>query len=296
LYFLSNYVYNQYYCAIVLDFLKMNADRLISTEIENFYTQTSEEARLQLGLGPLEFERNKDLIQRHLPASKGVILDVGGGPGAYAEWLSGLGYTVHLIDPVPKHIRQATKRANNLKKPFKATLGEARQLNFADESVDVVILHGPLYHLQNRPDRIKAIEEAKRVVKKNGVIVGFAINYAASTIAGLLNGFIHEPGFIEMCKQELLTGIHTPPKTMPGSLAEAYYHRPSQLIEEFKETGLEFINIYAVEGIIWLDKKYFESRADAKKKQAIMDVLAITENDQALLALSPHMMIAVKKI
>ena len=132
--------------------------RLISAEIENFYTHTSEEARLQLGLGPLEFERNKDLIQRHLPVSKGVILDVGGGPGVYAEWLSGMGYTVHLIDPVPKHIRQATKRANSLKKPFKAILGETRQLTFPDESVDVVILHGPLYHLQDKQARITAIE------------------------------------------------------------------------------------------------------------------------------------------
>ena len=273
----------------------MNANRLISAEIENFYTKTSEEARLQLGLGPLEFERNKDLIQRYLPTTKGVILDVGGGPGAYAEWLSGMGYTVHLIDPVPKHIKQATKRANNLKKPFKAILGEARQLNFAEESVDLVILHGPLYHLQGKHDRIRAIQEARRVVKKNGIIVGFAINYAASTIAGLLNGFMHEPGFIEICKRELLTGNHNPPESMPGSLAEAYYHRPAQLIEEFKEAGLEFINIYAVEGVVWLDKKYFESRADAKKKQSLMDLLTITESDPALLALSPHMMIAVKK-
>jgi ubiquinone/menaquinone biosynthesis C-methylase UbiE len=274
----------------------MNTDRLISPEIENFYTQTSEEARLQLGLGPLEFERNKDLIQRHLPTSKGIILDVGGGPGAYSEWLSGLGYTVHLIDPVPKHIKQASKRAISLKKPFKAILGEARQLNFADASVDIVILHGPLYHLQDKQARIAAIQEARRVLKKNGVILGFAINYAASTIAGLLNGLMHEPGFIEMCKQELLTGIHTPPKSMPGSLAEAYYHKPSQLVDEFKETGLEFINIYAVEGVVWLDKKYFESRADVKKKQSLMDLLAITESDQSLLALSPHMMIAARKI
>lgn len=274
----------------------MDADRLISKEIENFYTQTSEEARLQLGLGPLEFERNKELIQRHLPVSKGVVLDIGGGPGAYSEWLSGLGYTVHLIDPVPKHIKQATKRANGLKKPFKAILGEARQLNFADESADMAILHGPLYHLQDKQARVNAIQEARRVVKKNGVIVGFAINYAASTIAGLLNGFMHEPGFIEMCKQELLTGVHTPPKNMPGSLAEAYYHKPLQLIDEFKEAGLEFINIYAVEGLVWLDKKYFESRADARKKQSLTDLLAITESDQALLALSPHMMIASRKI
>lgn len=274
----------------------MNSDKLISAEIENFYTQTSEEARLQLGLGPLEFERNKDLIQRYLPASKGVILDVGGGPGAYSEWLAGLGYTVNLIDPVPKHIKQATKKANSLKKPFKAILGEARKLDFANETADVVILHGPLYHLQDKQARLAALNEAKRVTKKGGIVIGFAINYAASTIAGLLNGFIHEPGFIEMCKQELLSGIHTPPKNMPGSLAEAYYHRPSELIEEFKEVALDFINIYAVEGVVWLDKKYFESRGDAKKKQALMDLLSITENDQALLALSPHMMIATRKV
>ncbi|WP_337044120.1 class I SAM-dependent methyltransferase [Emticicia sp. 17c] len=275
----------------------MNTEKLISPEIENFYTQTSEEARLQLGLGPLEFERNKDLIQRYLPkAGKGIVVDVGGGPGIYSEWLAKLGYTVHLIDPVPKHIKQATKRANALKKPFKATLGEAQQLAFADESADIVILHGPLYHLQDKQARLKAIIEAKRVLKKNGIILGFAINYAASTIAGLLNGFMHEPGFLDMCKRELLSGIHTPPASMPGSLAEAYYHKPTQLIEEFKEAGIEFINIYAVEGLVWLDKKYFESRADASKKQALTDLLSITENDLSLLALSPHMMIAARKI
>jgi ubiquinone/menaquinone biosynthesis C-methylase UbiE len=273
----------------------MKPEKLISADLENFYTETSEEARLQLGLGPLEFERNKYLIQSHLPPSKGIILDVGGGPGAYSAWLAGLGYTVHLIDPVPKHIKQATKKAGSLKKPFKAILGEARQLNFADESADVVILHGPLYHLQEKQARIAAIREAGRVLKKGGVVLGFAINYAASTIAGLLNGLMHEPGFMEMCTQELLTGIHTPPETMPGSLAEGYYHRPSQLIEEFKEAGLEYMNIYAVEGIVWMDKKYFESRADARKKQALIDLLKITENDQSLLALSPHMMIAAKK-
>ncbi len=273
----------------------MKSEKLISTEIETFYTQTSEEARLQLGLGPLEFERNKQLIQKHLPA-KGVILDVGGGPGTYAAWLAGLGYTVHLIDPVPKHIKQAAKRASSQKKQFTATLGEARHLSFTSESVDVVILHGPLYHLQEKQARIEAVQEAKRVLKKGGVVLGFAINYAASTIAGLLNGLMHEPGFMDMCRQELLTGLHNPPKSMPGSLAEGYYHRPSQLIDEFKEAGLEYLNIYAVEGIIWMDKKYFESRADAKKKQVLMDLLSITESDSALLALSPHMMIAAKKI
>jgi ubiquinone/menaquinone biosynthesis C-methylase UbiE len=272
----------------------MASPKLINTKIDDFYVQTSEEDRLQLGLGPLEFERNKDLIQRYLP-KKGVIIDVGGGPGVYSEWLASLGHQVYLVDPVEKHIKQANKRSAKAKKPFKNLLGEAQKLELEDNFADVVILHGPLYHLQLKEDRVRSIAEAKRVLKPNGIVLGFAINHSASTIAALLNGFIHSPEIFEMCKEELTSGIHTPPQSMPGILPEAYFHRPDELKTEFEEAGLTYIDTYAVEGLIWMDKNYFESRSDPQKKEAIMELMKITENDQALLSLSPHMMIAGRK-
>lgn len=158
-----------------------------------------------------------------------------------------------------------------------------------------MILHGPLYHLQSRADRIRALTEAKRVLKPGGVALGFAINHSASTIAALLNGFIHAPEIFAMCKAELFTGLHTPPKNMPGVLPSAYFHRPGELKAEFKDAGFTFLDIYAVEGLIWMDKDYFETRSDPKKKKRMMELLQITANDPALLSLSPHMMIAAKK-
>jgi ubiquinone/menaquinone biosynthesis C-methylase UbiE len=268
--------------------------KLISIDIDDFYSSTSEEGRLQLGLGPLEFERNKYLISRYLP-KKGIVVDVGGGPGVYSEWLAGLGHQVYLIDPVEKHIKQANKRSAKAKKSFKSILGEAQKLELPDNFADVVILHGPLYHLQSKTDRIRAIAEAKRVIKSGGVVLGFAINHSASTIAALLNGFIHSPEIFEMCKQELMSGIHTPPKNMPGVLPAAYFHQPNELKAEFEEAGLTYLDIYAVEGLVWMDKNYFETRSDPKKKEVIMELMKITENDQSLLSLSPHMMIAGKK-
>jgi ubiquinone/menaquinone biosynthesis C-methylase UbiE len=268
--------------------------KLIPPDIDNFYSTTSEEGRLQLGLGPLEFERNKELISRFLP-KKGIVADIGGGPGIYAEWLAGLGHEVHLVDPVEKHIKQANKRLRQAKKPFKAILGEAQKLDMPDNFADVVILHGPLYHLQQKEHRIKALSEAKRILKSGGVVLGFAINYSASSIAALLNGFIHTPEIMEMCKQELTTGIHNPPENMPGVLPAAFFHRPQQLRDELEEAGFSFLNIFAVEGMIWLDKNYFESRADERKKDSLMNLLRLTENDLALLTLSPHMMIAGRK-
>ncbi|HTD40455.1 MAG TPA: class I SAM-dependent methyltransferase [Mucilaginibacter sp.] len=273
----------------------MAASKLINPEIEDFYANTSEEGRLQLGLGPLEFERNKELISKYLP-KKGVIIDVGGGPGIYSEWLAGMGHVVYLIDPVEKHIKQANKRSSKAKKPFKSLLGEAQKLELEDNIADVVILHGPLYHLQSKADRIRAITEAKRVLKPNGIALGFAINHSASTIAALLNGFIHAPEIFEMCKQELTSGIHTPPKNMPGVLPSAYFHRPNELKAEFEEAGLAYLETYAVEGVIWMDKNYFETRSDPKKKERIIELMKITEKDPALLSLSPHMMIAGKKV
>jgi len=272
----------------------MPANNLISNEIDSFYAGAAEDKRLTYGLGPLEFERNQELIARHLPA-KGVIMDVGGGPGVYAEWLAGLGHTVHLIDPVHKHIQQAQKRAAKLKKPFKASLGEARQLDFPDSSADVVILHGPLYHLQKKEDRLKALHEAYRVLKPNGVLLGFAINHTVSTLTGLLNGMIHDPQFYAMCQSELQTGIHNPPASWPGILPEAFFHKPDELLDEIKEAGFSNLELFAVEGMIWLDSKYFESRSNPEKKAAMMNLLKTNEQNRELLAFSPHMMVCGRK-
>lgn len=267
---------------------------LIAEDIDNFYSATSEEGRLQLGLGPLEFERNKELISRYL-TKKNVVVDVGGGPGVYSEWLVSLGHEVYLIEPVEKHIKQAQKRSGKAKKPFKVILGEAQKLELPDNFAHVVILHGPLYHLQKEPERVKAISEAKRVLKPGGIALGFAINHSASTIAALLNGFIHTPEIFEMCKEELRYGTHTPPVNMPGVLPSAYFHRPAELKREFEKAGFACLDTLAVEGLIWMDKNYFESRYDATKKARIMELMKLTENDQSLLSLSPHMMIAGKK-
>lgn len=273
----------------------MKKKPLVSKELEDFYNKASEETRLEKGMGVFEFERIKELIEMHITKSNATIIDIGGGTGKYAEWLSKKGHTVHLIEPVIKHIKLAEKRAKKLKNPFSVITGEAKNLPYKNETADLVILHGPLYHLQKREDRITAILEAKRVLKKGGIILGFAINYTASTLVGLLNGMIHANSFFDMCKQELTTGIHNAPKDFPFLLADAFYHKPLELKEEFLEQDLEFINLFAVESLIWLDSDYFANMLDKKKSKTLKELQKITQNDEYLLPFSPHMMIAVKK-
>jgi hypothetical protein len=126
-------------------------------------------------------------------------------------------------------------------------------------------------------------------------VLGFAINHTVSTLTGLLNGMIHEPMFYAMCQSELTTGIHNPPASWPGILPEAFFHKPHELTAEVIAAGFEGTSLFAVEGIVWLDSKYFESRSDPQKKEAMMSLLQSTEKNSDLLAFSPHMMICGRK-
>ncbi len=274
----------------------MLKDITISKGILDFYNQSSEEQRLSAGLGPLEFERNKDLIGRFIPQKSCRVVDIGGGTGKYAAWLAREGHQVWMVDPVPKHLALAQKRSNKLKNKFEVLHGEARRLDFENDFADLVILHGPLYHLQEKEERLKAITEAKRITRPGGVIIGFTINYTASTLVGLLQGMIHKQEIFDMCHQELTTGIHNAPETMPGILSEAYYHKPEELKAEFEECNLANLKLFAVEGMIWLDKNFFSSRGDQKKNENLLELIRITENDLNLISLSPHMMIAATKL
>ena len=288
-------VYTSNEWSIYINKTTMHSRQLISRDIELFYNKASEETRLEKGMGVFEFERIKSLIEKHISSSVATIVDVGGGTGKYSEWLAKKGHKVHMVEPIEKHLHLAQDRANKLKNKFSVHMGEARNLKFPSNFADLVILHGPLYHLQKREDRDLAIQEAKRVVKNGGIILGFAINHTASTLVGLLNGLIHKKPFFEMCLEELTTGIHNAPFEYPWLLAEAYYHKPEQLKEEFLDQELTIINTYAVEGVTWLDKNFFSNMQDETKRSTLLELLSTTENDTTLLPFSPHIMIAGQK-
>lgn len=273
----------------------MNNKQLINRNIELFYNKASEETRLNKGMGVFEFERVKCLIEQFITEPALKIIDVGGGTGKYSEWLARKGHEVHLVEPVEKHLKIAQNRARKIKNKYSVHQGESRNLKFQNNYADLIILHGPLYHLQKKEDRVLTIKEAKRVVKNKGIILGFAINYTASTLVGLLNGLIHNKFFFEMCKEELTTGIHNPPENFPWLLAEAYYHNPAELKEEFLDQELEYLNTYAVEGMAWLDKDFFSNITNNKRKTNLLELINVTQNDSYLLPFSPHMMIAAQK-
>lgn len=86
--------------------------------IATYYARSNEEDRHTRGLSQLKAYRTRQLIERHAPPAPATVLDVGGAAGAYAFWLAERGYTVHLLDPVPRLIDEARSRAASAARPL----------------------------------------------------------------------------------------------------------------------------------------------------------------------------------
>ena len=181
------------------------AGRQAPNAIESYYARGGEAPRLASGPNQIEFARTQDILRRVLPSPPAVVYDVGGGPGVYAAWLARLGYETHLLDVTPLHVEQARQLSQAQPDAPLASceVGDARSLPRADASVDVVLLLGPLYHLTERAHRVAALREAARVCRPGGVVCAAAISRYASALDGLLRGFLSDPFFAALVRDDL---------------------------------------------------------------------------------------------
>jgi SAM-dependent methyltransferase len=241
-----------------------------------------ERDRFAAGYSRIEFARTKELLDRFLPAVPASVLDVGGGPGAYAAWLAERGYRVHLVDPVPLHVEQATERGG-----FTAALGDARRLDEDDETFDAALLMGPLYHLTERVARVRALAEARRVVRPGGIVAAAAISRFASVLDGLAHDRLREPAFREIVERDLAEGQHRNPEGRPDWFTTAYFHRPEELNEELAEAGLAPEGTFGVEGPGWLLRKIWN---DEGQRESVLYAARAVEQDPGLIGVSAHLL------
>lgn len=266
-------------------------------DILQFYALGLERDRLRSGTGALELARTQLLLQRYLPPAPATIVDAGGGPGRYAFWLAERGYDVHLIDPVPLHIEQAraTEAPSSGRALASAEVGDARAIALPDESADAVLLLGPLYHLPERADRVRALAEARRVCRANGVVIAAAISRFASTLDGLRGGYLEDSAFAAAAAHDRRDGRHRNPTGKPEYFTTAYFHRPEELALECAAAGLSHEATLSIEGPAWLLSDLDARLADAHRRAALLEALAALEAEPALLGVSAHILVVARK-
>lgn len=265
----------------------------LEAQIRRYYEAGQEAGRLETPFARWEKARTLDILGRFLPRPPAVILDMGGGAGAYAFPLAEAGYAVDLFDPVPLHVEQAQVRASGRERvPRRFEVADARAIPCEDSSADAVLFLGPLYHLTEREDRLKAIGEAHRVLRQNGVLLAVGISRFASALDGIGRGLIRDPRFVAIVEQDLRSGQHRNETENLDYFTTAFFHHPDELKAELVEGGFADAKLCAIEGPIWT----VEEPDNAEQRGRLMAAMRAIESEPALMGASAHMMgIATKR-
>lgn len=151
------------------------------TELEKHYNKFNEDKRLLRKHGQVEYITSMKYIHKYLEVlleekekNEIKLLDIGAGTGRYSVALAEEGYDVTAVELV-KYNLGILKSKNST---VNAMQGNALNLKkLADDTFDLTLLFGPMYHLYTYEDKLRALNEAKRVTKPGGyILVAYCMN------------------------------------------------------------------------------------------------------------------------
>lgn len=211
------------------------------------YQNYKEENRLTTNNArKIEFITTARVLSEILPAN-GKVLDCAAGTGIYAFYFADKGYDVTALDITPRHIDIINEQLKDKDYNMITGVNDATNLSqFEDESFDIVLCMGPIYHITDNILRDKCINECLRVLKKDGCLVVayiskyFIFPFIATSDKKYLN--------TQFANQMLGKGIikHDDPNCF---WTDSYYTSPEEMETSFVKNHLQIIDHIAVDGL-----------------------------------------------
>ncbi len=253
-------------------------------EIENYYGKFCEDKRLLSRHGQVEYRTTMTFIHKYLnPQDR--ILDIGAGTGRYSIALSEEGHEVDAIELVKYNLGVLKSK----KSKVKAYQGSALDLSrYSDNTFDVTLLFGPMYHLFTYEDKLKALSEAKRVTKQNGIIfVAYVMNEYSVLVHGFRDGHI-----LEAMKQGKIDASFQTQTNIDDLYS---YVRLEQINQLNQDLNLKRIQIIAADG----PSDYMRpilNKMDDETFEIFMNYHLTTCQRQDLIGASSHTVDILRKI
>ena len=254
--------------------------------VSSFYNQIDEDARLERNRhGQMEYITTMHYIDKY--AKKGAkLLEVGAGTGRYSIALAKAGYDVTSVELVERNLEVLKANSEGMTN-LQSYQGDALDLSrFADNSFDVTLLFGPLYHLYEPKDVQKSIDEAIRVTKPDGVILAAFLSVYAIMFDNYLQGNLLagiEENFTEDYKtrhfeEQLFTGYDI-----------------VEFEELFADKPVQYLNTVAVDSVLELAEERSDFVMSDEEFEAFAKMqLALCEKRE-LLGSSSHLLYICRK-
>ena len=267
-------------------------DPAARNEVERYYDEEYEEWD-RLAWHKTEFEVTKRYMREFISEGTQKILDIGGGPGRYAIFLTQQGHEVTLLDLSGKNIRQALEKAEEAGVKLDSCIhGDALRLSeylYKEEQFDVVLLMGPLYHLLRREDREKALWEALRVLKPGGLIfASFISDYAP--IQDFASG-LYDFGDADRLLSYLEDGRN---RKEEGDFTTSYFTSKKEAEELMAQAGLTQLVFAGVENILCGRENILHGLSE-ELQEKWMDLAFRLSCDQNLIGMNEHFLYIGRK-
>lgn len=289
-------------------------------KVKNYYSHFDEKNRLRNdNSGKLEFLMTMRILEKELPPvqvtenPEGVvangaagadsvdgvsILDLGGGAGVYSFPLAKKGYKVTLADLSETLLAQANKRKEEeaVQNLISCDQVNATDLScYKDQSFDVVLLFGPLYHLTEKAEREKCISEVNRVLKKGGKVFASFIPQLSGSIA-LVQRFCWSPDQVDINTLEECFESGKFKNLSDKGFQEGYYPVSEEIENLFFANGFEKILLRSIRGFGYEKEDVIFKFKNKNVFSKILDMIDSTAEDKSIIEMCGHAMyVGIKK-
>ena len=254
--------------------------------VSSFYNKINEDIRLgRSRQGQLEYLTTMNYIRRFAKAGD-KILEIGAGTGRYSIALAKEGHDVTAVELVERNLEALKQNSGDLKN-IQAFQGDALDLSrFADNTFDMTLVFGPLYHLYEERDVQKALEEAVRVTKEGGtILVAFLSVYAilfdnyldGNLAAGLEENFA-EDYKVKHFEEQLFTGYDI-----------------VEFEELFNDKGVKHLTTVAVDSVMELAEGRSDFFMSDEEFELFVKYHLATCEKRELLGASSHLLYICRK-
>ncbi|MEK3886695.1 class I SAM-dependent methyltransferase [Bacillus sp. FSL K6-3431] len=267
------------------------------SKIINYYNQFDEWGRLDRE--SIEFQVNWHYIKKYMPKI-GCVLDNGAGPGKYSIQLAKEGHKVTLTDLTQKLVEIAKIKVKEfgLEEQFEGLYAaDARELKMIkDEQFDGSLMLGPMYHLQEEQDRIKAVKELNRVTKKNGLVFVAFMPRVRHIFTSLLSPENWKPNDdMDTIIQFSNSGCFN--HADEGRFTDAYYFNIEDINPFMEAHGFEGLQLIGsnVGAILNHDSWNYWREKGEQEVEKMIDLIKEKATDPYILGMSSHLLYIGRK-
>lgn len=243
----------------------------------------------------LELDTTLYFLDKYLPP-RGLILDAGGGPGRYTLELAKRGFDVVLLDATQANLefaRRMISRYGIRDKVKEVTCGSIVDLSrFREATFDAVVCTGgPLSHVLDPQDRLKAVSQLVRVAKPGAPLFVSVIGRLAVMVVILIESQVE----LDMPHFELLRdkGDYLGQR----GFTACHFYLPEELRQDFSREDVQILEMVGLEGLNDHQFKAVNQLAkDEKLYRKWWETHLLTCTHPAVVGMSEHMLIVGRKM